>query len=204
MKNIVRGQTDNTPPEVLAALKNEYKAQHKRSNVRTAQQCKNKKAAPVKPEKLTRERHHKKGVNIITYARKIEKGYFKMTLYEQIKNALKNMDINDLVNIHNEYCDAANYPDNRIYSMEEFDELMSGSTPWEIARSAFYGDFRPCDDYFYFNGYGNLASFDYIGEDNTPIYIDDIAEYIEREGDDLWNDEIKDILAENAELTIAF
>lgn len=53
-----------------------------------------------------------------------------------------------------------NYPDNDFFPMESFDEIMDGTDPWKIARSCFYGDFRPCDDWFRFNGYGNLESMD--------------------------------------------
>lgn len=120
-----------------------------------------------------------------------------MTRYEAIKEALDNMNAADLVYIHNEYCDAVNACDDRIYSMEEFDEIMTGFTPWEIARAAYYsGKFCPAHEWFWFNGYGNLESDDF-----TPgnIYTSDIAEYIDRESDSLYNDEIQEILDEYEE-----
>lgn len=117
----------------------------------------------------------------------------------QIIEVLENMSMPDLVQVHNEYCNAANYPDNWVYSMEEFDEIMSGSSPWEIARTCFYGDFRPCDDWFTFNGYANIDTFDYLAEENCPIYIDDIASYILENEDSLNNGEIEEILNEETE-----
>ena len=46
------------------------------------------------------------------------------------------------------------------YYMDEFDELMNVE-PSEIARSIYYGGhFFPLDDYFRFNGYGNVVSVD--------------------------------------------
>lgn len=42
--------------------------------------------------------------------------------------------------------------------MAEFDEIMSGYTPTEIAQKVYYGEFRYCDDYFRFNGYENLVT----------------------------------------------
>lgn len=68
--------------------------------------------------------------------------------------------------------------DDRIYSMDELDELYSGQEPTEILRRAFYGydaetwhtdshgereygPFCPNRDYFTFNGYGNFVSMDY-------------------------------------------
>ncbi len=68
--------------------------------------------------------------------------------------------------------------DDRIYSMDELDELYNGQEPTEILRRAFYGydaetwhtdshgekeygPFCPNRDYFTFNGYGNFVSMDY-------------------------------------------
>lgn len=68
--------------------------------------------------------------------------------------------------------------DDRYYSMDELDELYSGTEPTEILRRAFYGydedtyntdshgnreygAFNPNRDYFTYNGYGNLVSADY-------------------------------------------
>ena len=68
--------------------------------------------------------------------------------------------------------------DDRYYSMDEFDDLHSGTEPLEILRRAFfgydedtyntdssgnrtYGAFNPNREYFRYNGYGNLVSADY-------------------------------------------
>lgn len=68
--------------------------------------------------------------------------------------------------------------DDRYYSMDELDELYSGTEPLEILRRAYYGrdddtwttdasgnkiygEFNPNREYFTFNGYGNLVSSDY-------------------------------------------
>lgn len=122
-----------------------------------------------------------------------------MTRQEKIKSALEDMDNAEIIAIHNEYCDAANYMDDYIYSMYEFDEIMDGMRPWEIARSCYYGDFCPADDYFRFNGYGNLESFVCAQENNSGIYIEDIANYIDQNEDALNSDEIQEILDENEE-----
>lgn len=121
-----------------------------------------------------------------------------MNLYDAIKNALDDMDTAELVSVHNEYCNATNRLDDYVYSMQEFDEIMQHMEPWEIVRSAFYGkEFRPCDDYFYFNGYANLESFDYVGENsNAPIYTGEIADYITRNEDALYNDDLQEIIDE--------
>ncbi|RPF54747.1 hypothetical protein [Abyssicoccus albus] len=43
------------------------------------------------------------------------------------------------------------------YYMDSFDEIMDGLTPTEIARRM-TSEFNIYDDYFIFNGYGNLES----------------------------------------------
>lgn len=123
-----------------------------------------------------------------------------MTRYEKIKNALDEMGTAEIIAIHNTYCDASNNMDDYIYDMSEFDEIMGNMTPWEIARACFYGhEFCPAHDYFRFNGYANLESFDFAPEGNSGIYTSDIADYIDRNEDALYNDEIQDILDEYEE-----
>ncbi len=116
-----------------------------------------------------------------------------MTKQDKIKALLEEMNDGELLSIYKEYCDTAERYDDDIYTMDEFDEIMSGQDPWEIARSCFYGDFRPCDKYFSFNGYGNLISFDYISD---KIDVDEIAEYITDNENALYNDDIQEILDE--------
>lgn len=62
--------------------------------------------------------------------------------------------------------------DDKIYPMENLNEIYQGTEPEEILRRAFYGYDEPCNkdeqrqpfnpnrEYFYFNGYGNLVSID--------------------------------------------
>ena len=106
-----------------------------------------------------------------------------MTRYEKIKSVLEGMDTAEIIAVHNEYCNETNNMDDYIYAMCEFDEIMNGMEPWEIARACFYGhEFCPAHDYFRFNGYANLESFDFAPEGNSGIYISDIADYIDRNG----------------------
>lgn len=117
-----------------------------------------------------------------------------MDRYGMIKDVLESMDTMDIINIHNRYCEESNNMDDYIYSMEEFDEIMNGMTPWEVARACFYGhEFCPAHDYFRFNGYANLESFDYAPGGNSGIYIEDIAEFIDREENALGCPEIEQI-----------
>lgn len=68
--------------------------------------------------------------------------------------------------------------DDRYYSMDELNELYSGTDPIDLLNRAYfgrdaetwhtdshgekeYGPFNPNREYFTFNGYGNLVSADY-------------------------------------------
>lgn len=93
-------------------------------------------------------------------------------------------DNEDLFNEAIEELDAYNgyLGDNRYYTMDELDELYTGTEPSEILRLAFYGhdaevlysygQFNPNRAYFTYNGYGNLVSADY--KDYTD-YLDKYA-----------------------------
>ncbi len=121
-------------------------------------------------------------------------GFMALSRFEAIKEVLKGLPTAALVSVHNEYCEANSDMDNYIYSMEEFDEILSGYTPWEVARACYYsGKFCPAHDYFWYNGYGNLVSDDSPGD---QIYIDDIAAYIDRTDNALYNTEIQELLDE--------
>lgn len=117
-------------------------------------------------------------------------------LYDAILECLNNMNTDDLVNIHNEYCEANNDIDDRIESMIEFDDLLYGKKPSEIAEMVSGEDFNVGDDYFWFTIYG-IESSDFA--DDMPIYKEDIAKYIEDERDSLYNDEIQEIIDEYEE-----
>ena len=62
--------------------------------------------------------------------------------------------------------------------MEDLDMYLDGLTPTDIANKIFFGDFNPNHEYFRFNGYENLESFD-EWELNKELF-DNIDEIIER------------------------
>lgn len=119
-----------------------------------------------------------------------------MTRYEKIKEILDNMNDGNLLCINNEYCYATNNYDDEIFDMCMFDEQCEGMTPTDIAQRIFYGDFRPCDAYFKYNGYANFESFDYPLD---HVYTEDIASYIDDHEDSLFNDDIQEVLDEYEE-----
>ena len=115
---------------------------------------------------------------------------------EKIMEVLNDLDAASLVRMWDDFCEADSRMDDYIYLMEEFDEIMSGQSPWEVARACFYGhEFCPAHDYFWYNGYGNLESADYPAyEDHCPICNEEIANYIINHDEDFDNDDIREIL----------
>lgn len=108
--------------------------------------------------------------------------------YEQIMETLESMGTKELVEVHNKYCDAYNDMDNIIYENDDyFLETYFMERPAELARAIQYGDYRYCDDYVQFNGYGNLDSFNYT---DGHVFLSDIANYVA----DLDEDEQEDFL----------
>lgn len=118
-----------------------------------------------------------------------------MTKAEMIKDLLENgMSDSYLLMIYNEYLNKVEYYDDRIYNMDdEFDEMMNGMKPLDIALKIFYGDFRPNDHYFKFDGCANLYSFDYLSDE---IDFEEIADYIVDNNEDFDDIDIREILDE--------
>jgi hypothetical protein len=126
----------------------------------------------------------------------------------KIMEVLKGMEDGDLISVWNEYCDKCNMFDDRIYYMEELDEIFSGQDVTYILNRAFYGhdqwgdnsEFNPNRNYFTFNGYGNLISLDWIGWNEYAgsfgdcIDVQAMIDYIIENNDCLYNDEIQDVL----------
>lgn len=115
-----------------------------------------------------------------------------MTKYEdkieQIKDILNNLDLDELVSCCS-YLDG----DDAIYPMDDFNELLYGREPWDIARAAYYGEFCPADSYFRFNVYANLESTD------DPLYegwidTNTLAEYAIDYGEDFGDSDIRALL----------
>lgn len=114
---------------------------------------------------------------------------------EQVKDFLINdLTDNDIFEIWNEYAQKNNYDE--IFSMDEFDEIMERNSPTDIANSIYFGEYNPNDNYFQFDGYGNIKTTSNIEE-----FVDygELAEYIFDNDDDLGNNELRDFLDEEDE-----
>lgn len=97
---------------------------------------------------------------------------------EEITKAVAIMDTNDIITLWNECIDEVGYPNDRVYgnNMLFFEEMFAH--PYDVVQTVAYGDWRVDDTYVVFNGYGNLSSFNYWGDSNSPIDIDVIVEWL--------------------------
>ena len=104
---------------------------------------------------------------------------------------INGMGVEEKIELHNSYCDAANCMDDCIYAMDELEEILDGVDKWELVDMIRFGNFDLMKEFWGFNGYGNLISYNAW---ELPIYASDIAGYILRKEDSLGNDEIQEIL----------
>ncbi len=124
------------------------------------------------------------------------KGYY----YEEIVSIIDDLVDWKKIEVHNNYCSESDNMEDYVYHMSEFDDVMEGMTPWQVARAAFYGHrFCPVDDYFWFNSYGNLESEDFCP---SVICVGDIAEYMIQKNDDLGLEEVRVVLDEMIEAKV--
>ena len=112
---------------------------------------------------------------------------------QKIVDYINGMGIEEKIALHNTYCDAVNCMDDCIYTMDDMEEILDGVDKWELVRMVQFGDFDCTKDFWGFNGYGNLVSYNAW---ELPVYAEDIADYILLKEDSLGNDEIKEILDE--------
>ena len=112
---------------------------------------------------------------------------------EKLIDYINDMKTEEIVELHNSYCEAAGYEDDRIYAMDDLEEILDGVDKWKLVRMVQFGDFDCMKEFWGFNGYGNLVSYNAW---EVPVYAEDIANYILSEEDSLGNDEIQEILDE--------
>lgn len=94
------------------------------------------------------------------------------TLLEQ----LEDLTDEQIIEIHNQYCNNIEDYDSKIYEMSEFDDLFSSCTPTEVLDSV-DSNFNSNDKYFQYNE-TLYTSFNYP-ENNEHIFLDDIVDNIE-------------------------
>lgn len=125
-----------------------------------------------------------------------------MKKFEKIKNYLLGNEeelrsIVQEINSYNGSLDNLNFYEND----EEFFNTFFADNPMEVARATFYGNYKYCDQYVRFNGYGNLESFDeYEAMKEIKAYIDDIVTCLLECWEELYiDDQLVELLEEEEE-----
>jgi hypothetical protein len=98
-------------------------------------------------------------------------------LKEKLENVLlSDMDmIADVVREVNSYSGALEFLE--VYDMEEFNWIVEGYSPLEIANKIHYGNFSPVDSYFRYDSYSNFESMSsWEVEDEYRNYISEIID----------------------------
>lgn len=100
-------------------------------------------------------------------------------LIDSICDLIQEMDSSELIQLNNEYCQAVNACDSEVWSNDEdFLNTFFYNNADALARAIFYGDYRYCDDYVRFNGYGNLETFSTFEVSDLYDFVRTMAEYI--------------------------
>ena len=133
----------------------------------------------------------------------------KTTLKERIIDLFKEMNGGKVISVWNEYCREVNKFDDEIMDAYELEEWANNSgDTMNILNRFFFGSdeeregtsANPNRNYFTFNGYGNIISFDYIYNQFTDEFYyvdaDELAEYIAENEEAFYNDEIQEIIDE--------
>lgn len=115
---------------------------------------------------------------------------------EKIVDYINSMNTDEIVALHNSYCEAANSMYDCIYAMDELSDVLCGVDTWRLVDMMRHGDFDFTKDFWQINVYGNLDSYDAW---ELPIFAEDIADYILSEDDSLNDDKIREILDEEEE-----
>lgn len=97
---------------------------------------------------------------------------------ERVAEFIENMSDDDQIQLHNNYVQDISAEDG-ISQMSDLDELCEGQTPTEIIQSL-SKDFSTSHSYVYFDGAGKLNSFNRTSDDNSPISISDLTNWIVR------------------------
>ena len=130
-----------------------------------------------------------------------------MCKVEMLIDLFKEMNESELISVWNEYCREVNKYDDEIMTAYDLEEWVNNSNDTINILNRFFfgyddmnreGSANPNRDYFTFNGYGNIISFDYIYNEYVDefyyIEVEELAEYIIENKNSFYNDEIQDFL----------
>lgn len=98
------------------------------------------------------------------------------TPLSQVIEVITDMDNDDTISLYNEYADSNGYE--LIFNNDEQTINDLFSSPYDAIRQTNNKDYNDNDEYFTFNGYGHAVSFDYVSDDNCPIDIEELAQWL--------------------------
>lgn len=100
--------------------------------------------------------------------------------FDRFEKVFNNLEDWKKIQLWNELCDE-NGNEERLYRMDDLDELLAGRKPSELLTMAEEG-FNLIDNYFYFDNFGFICSVGYLENFFKENGIEDIYERLEREG----------------------
>lgn len=109
-----------------------------------------------------------------------------------IRDCLERMEDDDIIQCWNHYQDEYRGEDH-IYHMYDLPIFIEGMEPMSIVEEfAKNTKFDTSDDYFTITIWG-YRSFDWVGHENCPIEISELACWIDDNEDDCDNDDLKEV-----------
>lgn len=105
-------------------------------------------------------------------------------LEEYIDEAIEKMDNKEVIDLWECYCSENDCLDDGIYNndMDTIDGCFS--KPHQAVLAVADGDWHEPDEYFRFNGYGNIESFSYWNDVNSPIDVSALIDWLINDGID--------------------
>lgn len=109
-----------------------------------------------------------------------------MITFEEFKEKFFDLSMGERLSVYNNYCSELDNDGvieyNEGYNLEVYFEDI-----WDALRAAEYGDYRCCDEFFSFDGRGNLVSFD---DSEAMVRIENVLDEI-YEDKRYWEDYIE-------------
>lgn len=96
---------------------------------------------------------------------------------KQLSQVIEQLKTNgDLVATYNDY--ACNNGYEHVMTNDEYNINTCFNSPYDAIQAAQYGDYNANHEYYILNGSANLVSFNYPTDDNSPIDIEELAQWI--------------------------
>lgn len=95
------------------------------------------------------------------------------------KEELEELEDEKVFDLWNDYCENNNEGDERIYHMDDLDDVLGRMWPSDLFDMIEFNRFNACDSYFGYNDYGYIESFD------TPYDVIDVEALVEYLNEDV-------------------